>query len=55
LQERLGFTAIPKVIADTMDAHHPASVDTLDAVRRIDRWAREFATELVNGSARLAR
>jgi 1-deoxy-D-xylulose-5-phosphate reductoisomerase len=46
LRGALGFTAIPRVIAATMDAHVAAPVDTLDAVRRIDRWAHEFATEL---------
>lgn len=49
LHGRLGFTAIPRVIAATMDAHAPTAVDTLDAVRQIDRWAHDYATELVNG------
>ena len=48
LRGRLGFTAIPRVIADTMDAHVAAAVNTLEAVRRIDRWAHEYATELAN-------
>ena len=48
LAGRLGFTAIPRVIAETMDAHVPAATDTLAAVRRIDRWAHEYATELVS-------
>jgi 1-deoxy-D-xylulose-5-phosphate reductoisomerase len=47
LEGRLRFNAIPKVIADTMDAHAPAPVDMLEAVRKIDRWAREYAAELV--------
>jgi 1-deoxy-D-xylulose-5-phosphate reductoisomerase len=47
LQGRLGFTSIPRVIADTMNAHVAAPVDTLEAVRRIDRWAHDYATELV--------
>lgn len=47
LRGRLGFTAIPRVIAEAMDAHAAAPVDTLQAVRRIDRWAHEYATELV--------
>jgi 1-deoxy-D-xylulose-5-phosphate reductoisomerase len=43
LAGRLGFTAIPTVIAATMDAHVPAPTDTLAAVRQVDRWARDFA------------
>jgi len=54
LEGRLGFTAIPRVIADTMDAHDAAPVDTLEAVRRIDRWAHEYATGLVQAGAGLA-
>ena len=49
LQRRLGFTSIPRVIAATMDAHVAAPVDTLEAVRRIDGWAHDYASELVRG------
>ena len=52
LQGRLGFTGIPRVIADTMAAHAPAPVDTLAAVRQIDRWAHDYATDVV-GSVEL--
>jgi 1-deoxy-D-xylulose-5-phosphate reductoisomerase len=54
LAGRLGFTAIAKVIADTMDAHAAAPTDTLEAVRRVDRWARGYAAELVEVSPKLA-
>jgi 1-deoxy-D-xylulose-5-phosphate reductoisomerase len=47
LEGRLGFTAIPKVIAEAMDAHVPAPTDTLAAIRQIDHWAHDYATELV--------
>ncbi len=47
LDGRLGFTEIATVIAQTMDAHAPADTDTLNDVRRVDRWAREYSTELV--------
>ncbi len=47
LEGRLSFTAIPAVIADTMDAHTPAAADSLAEVRRIDRWAHEYAAEFV--------
>jgi 1-deoxy-D-xylulose-5-phosphate reductoisomerase len=48
LEGRLGFTGIAKVIRDTMDAHVPASTDTLGAIRAVDRWARDYATDLVS-------
>jgi 1-deoxy-D-xylulose-5-phosphate reductoisomerase len=47
LHGQLGFTQIPRVIAETMDAHVPAGTDTLAAVRRIDRWAHDYAREAV--------
>ncbi len=47
LEGTLAFPAIAEVIAATMDAHHPAPVDTLAAVQAVDRWARETALELV--------
>jgi 1-deoxy-D-xylulose-5-phosphate reductoisomerase len=46
LGRRLGFTAIPQVIASTMDAYSAAEVATLSAVRAVDRWAREYALEI---------
>ena len=41
----VGFTAIPRIIEDTMRAHRPAPVATLAEVRSVDRWAREQANE----------
>ena len=49
LEGRLGFTAIPEVIALTMAAHSPAEVATLDAVRAVDRWARQYSQEIARG------
>ena len=46
LDGRIGFTAIPHVIESTMNAHRPAEVTTLSAVRRVDAWARERAQEI---------
>ena len=43
LDGKLGFTAIPRVIRETMDAHDVQQVTTIDMVRRVDRWARECA------------
>ena len=47
LQGALGFTAIPELIARTMDAHRAGPAETLDEVRRIDRWARAYAADAV--------
>ncbi len=46
LEGRLAFTAIPEVIEATMDAHVPAEVSSLAAVRNVDRWARGHATDV---------
>ena len=46
LDRRLGFRAIPQIIETTMNAHRPAEVATLSAVREVDRWAREYAQEI---------
>jgi 1-deoxy-D-xylulose-5-phosphate reductoisomerase len=46
LERRLAFTCIPQVIERTMDAHQPAEVATLSAVRGVDLWAREYAREI---------
>ena len=47
LDGRLGFNAIPDVIAEAMDAHVPAPVTTLADVRGIDRWARQHAANRI--------
>lgn len=47
LQGGLSFPGIASVIAATMDAHTPAPVDTLAAVRAVDRWARQYAAGLI--------
>ena len=46
LEGRLGFTGIPDVIAQTMDAHVPEPAASLAEVRRVDAWARSHASEL---------
>ena len=46
LQSRLGFTSIPEIIAQSMEAYErsgPATISGLDDVRAVDKWAREFA------------
>ena len=49
LERRLGFTAIADVIERTMDAHRPAEVATLGAVRAVDEWAREYSQDIARG------
>ncbi|OFV92368.1 MAG: 1-deoxy-D-xylulose-5-phosphate reductoisomerase [Acidobacteria bacterium RIFCSPLOWO2_12_FULL_65_11] len=46
LEGRIGFTAIPLVIERTLDAHGAADVDTIERVREIDLWARDYAREI---------
>jgi len=50
LQARLGFTAIPAIIREAMDAYEGgtrAAIVGLDGVRAVDRWARTFAAAAV--------
>ena len=47
LDGKLGFTAIPRVIEKTMNAHSVEAVSTIETVRRVDRWAREQALDAV--------
>lgn len=51
LEGRLGFSAIARVIAETMDAHVAGSTVTLEDIRAVDQWARVFAAELVGAAA----
>ena len=46
LDEKISFVSIPRVIEQAMDAHAPVPVDTVEAVREVDRWARGLATAL---------
>jgi 1-deoxy-D-xylulose-5-phosphate reductoisomerase len=49
LEGRIGFTAIPQVIARAMDVHQPAEVSTLAAVRAVDAAARAHALDIARG------
>ena len=49
LDGTLSFVAIPEVIERAMDASRAGDVTTLAGVRTVDRWAREFARDLVTG------
>jgi 1-deoxy-D-xylulose-5-phosphate reductoisomerase len=45
----LGFTAIPRVIEQVMNAHEPEPVSSVEIARRVDRWAREQAARTARG------
>ncbi len=47
LRGELGFPGIAEVIAATLDAHAPAEVSSLSAVRAVDAWARQQAAALI--------
>ena len=49
LEGRLSFPSIAEIIERTMDAHTPAEVASLAAVRAVDQWAREFSQEAARG------
>ena len=48
LQGGLSFPGIADVIRATMEAHVPAPVDSLAAVRAVDAWARRQAAALIS-------
>jgi 1-deoxy-D-xylulose-5-phosphate reductoisomerase len=49
LAGRLAFTAIARIIEETLDAHVESPVQTIADVRHVDAWAREFSSELARG------
>jgi 1-deoxy-D-xylulose-5-phosphate reductoisomerase len=46
LEDKLRFTGISHVISAVMDAHAPVDVVTLEAIRKVDSWARDHATKV---------
>jgi 1-deoxy-D-xylulose-5-phosphate reductoisomerase len=52
LERRIGFRAIPRVIAKTMEAHSGGHPDSLQQILELDRWAREKAGQLIGGEKR---
>ena len=49
LEEKIAFASIPRVIEQTMDAHSSHSVTTIEAVREVDRWARDYSQNVARG------
>jgi len=52
LNGHLNFPGIPRVVADTMAAHQLQALESLDQVLAVNRWAREFAQNLINRAYR---
>jgi 1-deoxy-D-xylulose-5-phosphate reductoisomerase len=46
LEGQIPFPGIAQIIEAAMDAHAPAQVRTLQAVRAVDAWARDFSAEI---------
>jgi 1-deoxy-D-xylulose-5-phosphate reductoisomerase len=46
LDNGIPFPAIAQIIEAAMDAHTPAEVRTLQEVRAVDQWARDFSWEI---------
>jgi 1-deoxy-D-xylulose-5-phosphate reductoisomerase len=54
LNGRLGFMDIPKTVAAAMEAHRQEPLTSLEQVLAVNRWARDFAHDLINrGTPRL--
>ncbi len=49
LQRRLGFTAIPKVIEETLSHHVGSTLTTVEEALQADLWGRRKAEELIDG------
>jgi 1-deoxy-D-xylulose-5-phosphate reductoisomerase len=48
LEGKLGFTSIPTLIERTMRAHASEGVSSVQTVRRVDAWARQYAREVAS-------
>jgi 1-deoxy-D-xylulose-5-phosphate reductoisomerase len=48
LQGRIKFPDIPRVVEAAMSAHQRQPLASLDQVLGVDRWARDFAQQLIN-------
>jgi len=55
LQGRIGFLQIPSVIENTMRAHTPVVIDSVEKVMEADAWARQRAAEFAEQDISLRR
>jgi 1-deoxy-D-xylulose-5-phosphate reductoisomerase len=51
LAGRIGFTRIPEIISETLNAHDGVADPTLDGILAADAWARGHAENLVGAAA----
>jgi 1-deoxy-D-xylulose-5-phosphate reductoisomerase len=49
LQGHLTFMGIPQTVEATMQAHDPQSLESLEQILAVNRWARDFAHDLIQG------
>jgi 1-deoxy-D-xylulose-5-phosphate reductoisomerase len=54
LEEAIGFTDIPAVVAAVLGAHAGGAAGDLEAILAADRWARDRAAALVADRRRRA-
>ena len=47
LEERITFVSIPRVIEHALDAHEERPVETIEGVRDVDAWARQYSQNVV--------
>ena len=47
LQDKIGFYDIPKYIKQTLDAHTSIENATLEQILEVDKWTREYVTNLI--------
>ncbi len=52
LDERIGYNDIARVIKETMDAHTPSSIETVEDALKADLWARQEAEKIIQASSR---
>lgn len=43
----IGFLEIVRIVGQTLDAHQPVRIDSLDTLYAVDAWSREYATSVV--------
>jgi 1-deoxy-D-xylulose-5-phosphate reductoisomerase len=47
LSDRIPFTGITRIVADTMSGHEVREADSIEGVLRASEWAKQKAEELV--------
>ena len=51
LNRQIGFSQIPQIIEQVMDAHHPVAAPRVDDILAADRGARQTAAQLISNAA----